>query len=602
MKKIKFIIIIIMTGLFSSCTDYLNRENLDTFTSDNFWKSEINLRLYAQQFYPTYFSGYGQLFTYGPVFSWAEWADDQVSSSQWESNVATSGNGWSFTNVRSHNILIARTDIAPIGEEAKNHWKGIGRFFRALEYSNLCSRFGDVPWYDKELLTTDLEDLYKPRDPLESVLKNILSDFEFAAENVRLKDEAGQINRYVVLGFMSRKLLYFGTYLKYHNGDHELSKTLLQKAAWAANQIISSGNYSISDNYRGLFTSEDLSTNKEVIFYREYEAAKVTHAILSYNNTEGQTGLTKNAFDTYLASDGFPIKQSPLYNYAIDNGRRNFRDAYKNRDPRLYGTIVDSLRLNKVDAAPSTTGISSWKFLPEVITTETKFTSSFNVTDCPILRYGEVLLNYIEAVGELGTITQADLDKTINVLHNRSIRYNGKGTGAVAPKLPSMQLNGSNLSVNGVVLNDPDHDASVSSLIWEIRRERRVELMFEGFRKDDLWRWGKFEYLLTNQVKNGGVPTDLAIGAYIDTLDYPRVTKLVKWKTLLKNKDIRLYYPNPSDQGKGYILVLYDVTQQRDWVKGQSFFERQYLRSVPIDQITMYKDMGVTLTQNPGWE
>mgnify|MGYP007068324862 FL=1 len=70
----------------------------------------------------------------------------------------------------------------------------------------------------------------------------------------------------------------------------------------------------------------------------------------------------------------------------------------------------------------------------------------------------------------------------------------------------------------------------------------------------------------------------------------------------MKNKDIRLYYPNPSDQGKGYILVLYEVTQQRDWVKGQSFFERQYLRSVPIDQITMYKDMGVTLTQNPGWE
>lgn len=597
MKRI-FYFLIITSVLNAGCSKYLDRKNLDTFTSDNFWRSETNLRLYAQGFYTDYFIGYGQNYSYGPVFSWAPWADDQISSSQWTTNPAASGNGWSFSNVRRANILIGRTDEAPISEEARNHWKGIGRFFRAMEYTLLAKYFGEVPVITTELYPEQTDLLYKPRDPLPVVLENILADYEFAAANVRLDDGVQQVNRYVVLAFMSRDMLYFGTLLKYHNGDAALSRKLLEKAAWAANEIIASKKFAVADDYRGLFTSENLAGNKEVIFYREYIEAKVTHAILSYNYTEGQTGITKSAFDTYLAADGLPIKQSPLYNFAADNGERNFRDAYKNRDPRMYGTIVDSLRFNKVDAAPSTTGISSWKFLPEVVTNETKFSSSFNVTDAPIIRYGEVLLNYIEAVAELGTITQEDVNVTINALHNRNIKLYGQAV----PKLPPFTLAGGTFLANGIALDDPDRDPTVPSLIWEIRRERRVELIFEGLRQDDLRRWRKFNYLSTLESKNGNKPTPLGIGAFVDTLDYPRITNGPTWLTLINNSDIRMYFPNPNDKSKGYIYGLWNSSLQRDWVPGQSFFERQYLRSVPLDQIKMYSDMGVTLTQNPGWE
>ena len=162
--------------------------------------------------------------------------------------------------------------------------------------------FGDVPWYDTEILPSEIELSYKQRDPLPFVASKILEDFQYAAENVRVNDGAFQINRDVVLAFMSRNLLYLGTYMKYHNVDQAAATTMLEQTRWAAQQIIQGGKYQVSDDYRAMFSSADLSGNKEVIFFRQYADAKATHSLVSYNNNEPQTGTTLKVVETYLAA------------------------------------------------------------------------------------------------------------------------------------------------------------------------------------------------------------------------------------------------------------------------------------------------------------
>ncbi len=591
MKNKIFILIIVLFSL-SGCEKYLDRPNMDTFDESNFWTSEGNMRLFANGAYTAYFTGYGSGFTFGNYFTGGAWSDEYSSSAIWTQNPATSGNGWSFTYVRRANVMIDRVDDMPGNDEAKNHWRGIGRFFRAMEYSDLARAFGDIPWYDKEILPSEVEASFKGRDPLSVVATKIMEDFQYAAENVRANDGVFQINKDIVLAFMSRHLLYFGTYLKYSNIDQTVATALLEKAKWAADQLITGNKYQVVDDFRGLFTSADLSGNKEIIMYRQYETAKATHSLVSYNNQEPQTGTTLKMVETFLATDGLPIKQSPEYNYISDNGLRYYPNQVKNRDPRMAATLVDSVRINQAHNAYSTSGFLCLKFLPYTANaTDAAYLSSTNVTDAPIIRYGEVLLNYAEASAELGTFTQADADKSINKLRNRSIKKNNLGTAL--PKIPVMTVSGTSVLANGVLINDPDRDPLVSPLLWEIRRERCVELMFEGFRKNDLKRWKKFEYLKTKETSG---PTTLGKGAYVDLSKFPAATRT---KIIAA---VRLYYPNPTTEPlKAFIYNLYDANMRRDWIPGDAYYERQYLNSVPLDQITLYSDLGYVLNQNPGW-
>ncbi len=599
MKKIVYILNIVALAFisFTACEDYLDRPGLDQFEDDEFWTKEGNVRLYAQRAYTAYFTGYGSGYTWGKFFTGGAWADEYSSSSIWTQNTATSGNGWTFEWVRWANVLIDRVNkMENLTEEEKNHWIGIGRFFRAMEYSDLAKLFGDIPYFDKIVDYKDLETSYKKRDPLPYVAKKIMEDFQFAADYVRENDGIQQVNRSIVLGFMSRSMLYFGTFLKYHNIDQTVANELLKKSVWASEEIMNSGKYQIVDDYRGIFTSADLSGNKEVIFYRQYEPAKVTHCLVSYNNAEPQTGTTLKVVETYLASDGLPIKQSPTYNYGPEkNGHelKYYLDQYKNRDPRLAASLVDSIRLQGPHTAYSTTGFLCWKFLPyDANQKDLIYLGNTNITDAPILRLGEILLNYAEAKAELGEFDQVAADKSINVLRNRSIKKNNIGNPL--PKLPHMVVSGTDVYADGIKINDPDRDPTVNPLLWEIRRERAVELLFEGFRKDDLKRWKKYEYLKTEETN--GIPTKLGIGAYIDLSKFTGKPK----EDLMKN--VHFYYPDPNDLTKAFVYNLYEKNMRRDWVPGNSYYERQYLNAVPLDQIKLYQDLGYELTQNPGWD
>lgn len=597
MKHLSILLAILLISL-SSCEDYLDRKNLDTMDDQNFWTSEATMKIYAYGSYSQYFAGYGQGNASGSYFTFGTWSDEYSSPSAWTQNTSPSDAQWQFWLVRRHNLMINRVDLMAESDEVKDHWRGIGRFFRAMEYCDLTKRYGNMPWYDTEIFPNDTELMYKDRDLLPFIAGKILEDFEYAVAHVRppqpVADDDQQINRDVVLAYMSRSLLYLGTYMKYHGVDQTAANQMLEKAKWAAEQIMNANTYVISNDYRGLFTSVDLKGNKEVIFFRQYETGKLTHSLIQYINQETQTGSTLKLINTYLTKDGLPIKQSPLYNYAADNGKRLFPAQYANRDSRMAGTFADTIRISGAHASPSTTGFVCWKFLPyDANGKDMQFLGTSSITDAPVMRYAEVLLNYAEAAAELGQFDQAAADRSINLIRGRAIQK--AGTGPNLDKLPPMTVASDNVLANGVVINDPDRDPTVSPLLWEIRRERAVEMVYEGLRKNDLKRWNKFEYLKT-VVAGTARPTDLSLGAYIDFTAYP-----ADIRTKIK-ANLKFYYPDPADVNHAFINTLVNANQQRDWVTGGAFFEKQYLSSVPLDQITIYKSKGFQLTQNPGWE
>jgi len=561
--KICSLLLAVFVVLVGCKKDFLERLPQDQLTDDTYWNSENNIRTFAWGFYPAYFTGYGSGFAWGKYFSGQSLNDDFAPSApaQFTQNVPASGGGWTFSWVRKANIFIDRVQRAPIPEEAIRHWIGIGRFFRALEYHDLVKRFGDVPWFGREVTDADEELLYKPRDPRTLVMDSVLKDFQYAAENVRASDgtEGLTVNKYVVLAYMSRIMLFEGTWQKYHHNNTTKANEYLEAAKWAANEVISSGKYIVADDYRGLFSSLSLAGNKEVLLYREYATGLLTHSLNSYVNKEPQTGASKNAIESYLAADGKPIGLSNLY-----QGDKTIADVMTDRDPRLYETFVQELRLNGVATNYSTSGYAVHKFLNESIKELPEGSSSLNPTDAPVIRYAEVLLNYAEAAAELGNLTQADLDKTINKLRDRA-----------DVQMPHLQVIGGQPAVNGEVYDDPARDPSVPSMIWEIRRERRVELMMEGFRLDDLKRWKKLEYTDTQ-----GNP-DINRGAWIVAADYPGL------------KDVKI----ENDEDEGYIIPAWKPETQRLFTD-----PKVYLEPLPLDQIKLYKDKGKELTQNPGWE
>jgi len=562
--------------------DFLEKPPLDELSDDTFWTSETNVRTFAYDFYSAYFIGYNSGVTWGR-YMWGQpigvtpgienatsLNDDYApyTPTEFTRIVPASGFGWSFTNVRKANLFIKKVEDMPVGEtmseEAKQHWIGVGRFFRAMAYHYLVNRFGDVPWYDAVLDENDAVQLYKPRDSRVFVMDKMLEDLKFAAENVRLTDGTAKqsVNKDVVLAYMSRIMLYEGTWQKYHFANNSKANEYLEAAKWSSNELIASGRYSLGD-YRAVFTSLDLSTNPEVILFRQYVSGILTHSVMSWNNRELQTGASKDLIDSYLADDGLPIHLSSQY-----QGDHGMANVLANRDPRMSETFVPELRLLGEVGNSSSSGYSSHKFLNESLKDALEATSSLNQTDAPVIRFGEVLLNYAEACAELDNITNDDLNKSINKLRKRP-----------GVNLPDLELVGSQSAVEGgQVFDDPERDPTVSPIIWEIRRERRVELVFEGFRWDDLRRWKKAEYVDTE------TNPDINRGAYIKKSEHPNLSDGV---ILEMDKNVT----------EGYITPSVSAASARRFTD-----PKVYLYPLPQDQIVLYKEQGgVDLAQNPGW-
>jgi hypothetical protein len=583
--KSKIYILVLLAWLGTGCSkEFLNRGPLDLENDDIFWTNEKNLRTYAYGFYTTYFVGYGTGFAFGDYFYQGQSLNDDfapTSPPQFNKIIPATGGGWSFTNVRKANIMLERVkSMTNLDPAAQKHWIGIARFFRGMAYYRLVKAFGDVPWYSNPIMDVgDDAALYKSRDPRTLVMDSVLLDFKYASENVRAADgEKGlNVTKWVVEAFMSRVFLFEGTWQKYHLNNAAKAQEYLLAAKAAADDVITNGGYSFNQTYRESFNNLDLSKNTEIIMYRRYATGLLTHSLNSYVNGEGQTGPNKNLMEAYLCTDGRPIGTSAVY-----QGDKTNEKVRTNRDPRLLDTFNPELRppgsnnrYNKLGT--STSGYCTWKFLNDAIRDLPEGSSSVNPTHAPVIRLGEVLINYAEAAAETGAITQPDLDKSINKLRARP-----SGT---ATKVPSLQVLAGQPAIGGVVYTDPKRDPTVSEILWEIRRERRVELAMEGLRLDDLKRWKKLAY-----VDNRANP-DLNRGCWINRAEWAKVPT-GSW---LSNVTLE------GGGQEGYIIPAPNPLTDRLFIEGDKLYTKWYLDPLPLDQIKLYKDKGVDLLQNPDW-
>jgi hypothetical protein len=570
-RNISIILLFVMVAAGCKKTDdFLTRLPLDQMTDEGYWTSEENVRTFAWNFYTNAFPGYSAGFDlgWGGYFAGETLNDDfaPTTPATFTKNVPPTDTRWGFTIIRRANLMIDRINRVPMSDEATRSWTGVARFFRGLEFANKVKIFGDFPWYSQVLEESDTVGLYKPRDPRTLVMDSVLADFKYAAENVKDKDDITGpqqliVTKWVVLAFMSRVFLFEASWQKYHANNTAKATEYFEAAKWAANEVMSKSPFNIAPDYRKMFNSIDLNNNIEIILYRRYEtgAGLVTHSLNTYNNKEPQTGSSKNALEAYLCTDGLPIGVSPKY-----KGDKTVTDVMTDRDPRMFATYVKNvIRLSGVVPNFSTTGYAVLKFLNEDIMNSTEGLGQNNITDAPVIRLGEVLMNYVEAAAELGNITQSDLDKTINRLRKRP-----------GITMPDLQIVGGAPAVNGVPYDDPKRDPTVSPLLWEIRRERRIELMMEGFRSTDLRRWKKLEYTDTK------ANSDINRGAWIKKADYPA----------------SLSVTIENNAAEGYIIPATKPEAQRIFSD-----PKVYLSPLPLDQIRLYADHGVELKQNAGW-
>lgn len=614
MKKIIFAFLTL--ALVCSCSDLLDRPALTKVADDGFWRGEGDIRLYANAYYPIYFEGYGVGWDqeYAPVRGGTGFCDDFVSESKqsnFSNKVPTSsgsssesrscseeyyGPSWGFGRIRKTNIFIDRLkEVAKprLSEEAYAHWLSVAYFFKVYEYYDLVNVYGAVPYFETTVRDDDMDTMYKDRDNRQYVMDKVYEMSEYILENMRTDDGANNLNRYIAAGFISRFFLNEGTWQYYHDGedycDKEHAKKYLELAVRAGDMVINSGKWSFGSNYKDLFTSFDLNGNPEVLMYRHYDAGlSITHCIGSYNSgSESGSGVNLEFIKAYNCNDGLPMELSSATK-ADDPTELSLAKLVKSRDPRFFESFYD--RVNKY----SSSLIYTYKFCVrsaldtyyETGTAPNDWKGMFNFSDAPIMRLGEVVLNWIEAkavLAEMGgaAITQEDLDKSINGLRSRPLTPEAIAAGVKqTPKL-----------LIGSIPNDPKRDKDVSALMWEIRRERRMELFHEGNRIKDLRRWYKLDYM------DYDINPDKYLGPWVnlDTECQEFMKSRVNTiKVQHADGSIVTYNGSNADQMEGFYCV-------RNAVNRETFFDRSYMAPVGQQQINDYKERGYKLTQTEGW-
>ncbi len=594
--KIIFVFIVIVSA---GCKKFLDRPPLTVDTDETAWTSEEKLRLYANKYYTEFFVGYGNGYTTtgAPLVGFTNSDDMVVQGNQPNFTRAVPNSGiWSYTTVRSINIMLDRIETKMSGilsPAAKTHWLAIGRFFRAFRYSQLVQNYGDVPYYTREIFDNEPDELYKPRTPRNEVMDGVYDDLKFAMQNVRLDDGDQNVNRYVVAGFVSRLALTEGTWQKYYYKNNTQAKKFLDLAVEAADMVISSGRYDINTDYKTIFTSKELKGNKECVLYRNYDpAVGVTHAIASYGNLAESTlnGPTSDLLKAYILTNG-----QTWENPGTVNASFNLDNMIVTRDSRFEATFYSKPSLLNRGAYYYIT-----KFLPREVEKRTQvdmlpmppeFTGDKNETDAPVLRYAEVLLNWIEAKVELddlggGVVTQSDIDKSINKIRNRPLAPEAvtKGVVKTAP-----------LSLVAIPA-DPSRDPQVSALLWEVRRERRMEFAFETLRLADLRRWSKLEYMDNN------LNTDLITGGWINfQTQLPSVltaANVGKIAVVSANGTEVVYNGTNAAAMTGFYKNLTNVARL-PFINQANI--NPYLTPVGIVEMNDYKARGYVLKQTQGW-
>lgn len=618
MKKIYAVFISGLSVLaFSSCEGFLDKFPETSLSPETFYTSEKELELATNGFYTMLPSPDDKTdgalqdndLEYHISLSSLQMGNRSAENESWSSGT------WS--NLRALNYYLEHS-VNCTSEDIRKKYDGVAYFFRAMFYYEKVRKYGDIPWYDHVISANDKASLYRARDSRGFVMQKIMEDLDKAIDGLPVTWTEGvyRINKYAAYAFKSRVALFEGTWRKYHDVPDETytkddgtqltlsSEYFLRQSADAAKAVIDYGKYKMykgetivkGQPYRDFFVLEDAETS-ETILSRRYlytDEMSIRHGVqFTYKNQ--RHSLTRALAYHYLMADGTPFQSQEGWQ------TMQYNQEFKNRDPRMAQTI----------AAPDYVAVgtdASTKYYPnckdydrsgyrpiKYFSDDTHDGATTSTTDYAIFRYGEVLLNYAEAKVELGEADQTVIDQTVNVIRAR----------VGMPALDVTKANGTPDAFLSSYYTDKHLDGPDKGLILEIRRERTVELVNEGFRLWDMLRWHEgqqlcpasntlgpgfigcwFPGLGEYDMNNDGTP-DLCI--YTGT----------KPSTDCENTlDVSEGKENTLSEGtSGYLIQFKD--QSYKWE------EKDYLYPIPVKQIQIYPKDEATgesvLTQNPGY-
>ena len=557
--------------LLTSCD--LTRDPKDRLSPETYFKSAEECRLFTNQFY-TLLPSAGSIYAEEGDYIFGTGLSAEVMGTR---TVPSTAGTWNWTMLRNINFYLTHSNQCT-DASARARYDGVARFFRAWFYFQKVKYYGDVPWVD-EPLDADDPSLYRGRDTRQVVMNHILEDIDYAIDNLPADVTVFAVNRWSALALKSRIFLFEGTFRKYHGIDGW--EDCLTECANAGRMFLDIAPYTIykegTTPYMDLFNKME-SDMTEVILSRSYAAAiGLTHDCNGkyLSASMGRPGLTKDIVNMYLMSDGSRFTDMANYDKML------FTDEVMDRDPRLAQTIRTPGYCRKgttdqvaPDFNATTTGYHLIKYVAE------PDYDSYNVSeqDMPVFRKAEVCLNYAEACAELGTLTQEDLDKSVNLLRDRV-------------GMPAMDMADANATPDPYLQTAyPGVTGANQGVILEIRRERTVELMNEGFRYWDIMRWklGKrFERPFYGMYFPGVGQYDLNGDGTFDLVIYDGSMPSGSTAVMKSLEELNL-----SEGTSGKVTVHADI--ERTWDE-----TKDYLYPIPTEDRVLTQGK---ITQNPGWK
>ncbi|MFS4454945.1 RagB/SusD family nutrient uptake outer membrane protein [Maribacter sp. 2304DJ31-5] len=558
--------------LVSSCSTDIDREPLDRLSEAAFFRNAEEFKLFANQFYFEL-----ETFNRNDIQSDIIRGNGPDAVSNGTNIVPIEDPVWddSYSTIFSTNFLLQKFDELEENREESAVYAAEAKFFRAYTYFRLLQRFGGVPLIT-QTLDTDSPELQAPRNTRQEVFAQIETDLLEAITDLPVQGDIsdadlGRISRGAAQAFLARAYLFEGTWRKYKGGD---GSALISNAVDQADAVINSGEYVLfqddfgwgEDEFLHYFFTLDSSVqqnpdnigesaNNEFILAQKYDAALRRSVYVGREWLAGRTTPTKIFADMHLCRDGLPIDQSPLF-----QGYDLMTSEFENRDLRMrnhfqipkqqywqpspawgrdwsdpdnpgrgfvfYGQTGDL-------GSRTSTGYSNIKYVAYGIPLDIGI-------DYSVIRYAEVLLTYAEAVFERdGSISDGDLDRSLNLVRMR----------AGLPALTNAFVGANNLD-----------------MLTEIRRERTVELAWEGFRLDDLRRWHTAHIELRKAVR--GVKyegteyeTDPNTAGLVLSFDPDGFIVLEAESTRLFDENKNYLFPIPS----GQIIANPNLQQNPNW-------------------------------------
>ncbi|MCG6191004.1 RagB/SusD family nutrient uptake outer membrane protein [Maribellus maritimus] len=584
MKNKIFIIPVLFLLLYSCNNDYLElTPDTKLGESADFFESESGLETFTNSFYSyidyakitdDFNSDNCERFTTLPT----------IRSADYNVPTALGSGGWDWEQLRNINYFIANCSASGIDENIKNEYLAIAKFFRAWFYFDKVRDFGDVPWYSQPLQTNDEELLYKTRDSRTLVMDSVVNDLDFAIQYLPETRYKNKASKWTALALKSRICLYEGTWRKYHN-DASLpdADKFINYSMDASKELMDADVYNLyttgnpNEDYFNLFQATSVSTDEVIMAKSWVEGSGYYYTPLFTSTSNGNYGATHSIISSYLMDNGISFQEK--YPSAEERDTMSYYNEFQNRDPRLNQTVVfpGYIRIGTTtvavnDFAENRTGYQIIKRVGPP--SEDQGADS---RDNIIIRYAEILLNYAEAKAELGTLTQTDVDITLNVIRQRA-------------GLPNLSLP----VTNNAALNE-EYSNTSDPVILEVRRERRVELAFEGFRKDDLIRWAEghrfraqYSGIYISGMKKlidldqDGNPDLYVLGVNDDVPD--NKVSGVQYLKLSENNGL-----TNGTSGRIAPYLNRSLPEFGNW---------EYLNPIPREELTLNSN----LEQNPGWD